>query len=203
LRRKNFCGSQAQRGTVVVTTMNIFMRAPASLLPLIRAVQSASLRMLTESGVTLAIGSDNVSDSSLLEAEHLYSLGVVDRLALLKLWAEDTPRAIFPQRRIGFLREGYEASFLALEGNPLDDWRTVRRIKLRFKQGLEVHCSPYPPDPCRPPDTNTPFRRHLPLTAAQLLLGYATHGAADVPLCSTSSRSSTGVGVSARPEERS
>ena len=60
------------------------MRAPASLLPLIRAVQSASLRTLTESGVTLAVGSDNVSDSSVLEAEHLHSLGVVDRLALLK-----------------------------------------------------------------------------------------------------------------------
>jgi hypothetical protein len=34
---------------------------------------------------------------------------------------------------------GYEASFLALEGDPLDDWRNTRRIKLRFKQGLEVH----------------------------------------------------------------
>jgi hypothetical protein len=69
------------------------------------------------------------------------ALGVVDRLALLKLWAEDTPRSIFPQRRIGFLREGYEASFLALEGNPLDDWRNIRRIKLRFKQGVEVQLS--------------------------------------------------------------
>ena len=130
----------AQRGTVVVTTLNIWsMRAPASLLPLIRAVQSASLRTLTEGGVTLAIGSDNVSDSSVLEAEHVHSLGVFDPLALLKIWTEDTPRAIFPQRRIGFLRDGYEASFLALEGNPLEDWRNVRRIKLRFKQGLEVH----------------------------------------------------------------
>lgn len=107
--------------------------------PLIRAVQSASLRTLIDSGVALAIGSDNVGDSSVLEAEHLQSLGVVDELALLKLWAEDTPRSIFPQRRIGFLRDGYEASFLALEGNPLEDWRNIRRIKLRFKQGLEVH----------------------------------------------------------------
>ena len=129
----------ARRGTVAVTTMSIStMRAPASLLPLIRAVQSASLRTLTESGVTLAIGSDNVRDSSVLEAEHLHSLGVISPLALLKLWTEDTPRAIFPQRRIGFLRDGYEASFLALEGNPLEDWRNVRRITLRFKQGLEV-----------------------------------------------------------------
>jgi imidazolonepropionase-like amidohydrolase len=102
-------------------------------------VQSTSLRTLIDSRVTLAIGSDNVGDSSVLEAEHLHSLGVVDALALLKLWAEDTSKAIFPQRRIGFLREGYEASFLALEGNPLDDWRNVRRIRLRFKQGVEAH----------------------------------------------------------------
>jgi imidazolonepropionase-like amidohydrolase len=131
----------AKRGTVVVTTMNVSTRAPAPLLPLIRAVQSASLRSLIDSRVALAIGSDNVNDSSVLEAEHLYSLGVVDTLALLKLWAEDTPRSIFPQRRIGFLHEGYEASFLALEGNPLADWLNIRRITLRFKQGVEVHPS--------------------------------------------------------------
>jgi imidazolonepropionase-like amidohydrolase len=131
----------AQRGTVVITTMSPATRAPAPLLPLIRAVQSASLRSLIDSGVALAIGSDNVRDTSVLEAEHLHSLGVVDSLALLKLWAEDTPRSIFPQRRIGFLREGYEASFLALEGNPLDDWRNIRRIRLRFKQGVEAHPS--------------------------------------------------------------
>jgi hypothetical protein len=35
--------------------------------------------------------------------------------------------------------EGYEASFLALGGNPLDDWRNIRRIRLRFKQGVEVY----------------------------------------------------------------
>jgi imidazolonepropionase-like amidohydrolase len=128
----------AQRGTVVVTTLSLSARAQAPLLPLIRTVQRASLRTLIDSGVTLAIGSDNVRDSSVLEADHLQSLGVMDDRALLKLWTEDTPRAIFPQRRIGFLREGYEASFLALEGNPLDDWRNIRRIALRFKQGVEL-----------------------------------------------------------------
>jgi len=33
-------------------------------------------------------------------------------------------------------REGYEASFLALEGNPIEDLRNLHRIKLRFKQGV-------------------------------------------------------------------
>jgi imidazolonepropionase-like amidohydrolase len=54
------------------------------------------------------------------------------------MWTETTARAIFPQRRIGRLQEGYEATFLALEGNPLLDWQQVRRIRFRFKQGLEV-----------------------------------------------------------------
>lgn len=76
----------AKRGTVVITTMSPSTRAPAPLLPLIRAMQSASLRTLIDSGVALAIGSDNVGDSSVLEAEHLHSLGVVDSLGLLKLW---------------------------------------------------------------------------------------------------------------------
>jgi imidazolonepropionase-like amidohydrolase len=49
---------------------------------------------------------------------------------------------IFPKRQIGALREGYEASWLALEGNPLTDFENVRRIKFRFKQGvLLVHCT--------------------------------------------------------------
>jgi imidazolonepropionase-like amidohydrolase len=45
-------------------------------------------------------------------------------------------RAIFPKRKIGLLREGYEASFLALEGNPIEDLRNLQRIKVRFKQGV-------------------------------------------------------------------
>ena len=48
---------------------------------------------------------------------------------------EGTPRAIFPRRKIGFLREGYEASFLALDGNPLTNFEEIKNVRLRFKQG--------------------------------------------------------------------
>lgn len=96
------------------------------------------MRLLYDQRVTLAVGSDNVADTSKEEAEHLLSLGVLDNRALLTMWTETTARAIFPQRRIGRLQEGYEATFLALEGNPLLDWQQVRRIRFRFKQGIEV-----------------------------------------------------------------
>jgi imidazolonepropionase-like amidohydrolase len=77
-------------------------------------------------------------DTSMREFEQLATLDVWDRPALLRMWAETTPRAIFPERRIGLLQDGYEASFLALAGNPLEDLANVRRINLRFKQGVAL-----------------------------------------------------------------
>jgi imidazolonepropionase-like amidohydrolase len=50
-------------------------------------------------------------------------------------FTERRAKTIFPERKIGALSEDYEASFLALAGNPLEDWQNVRKIKLRFKQG--------------------------------------------------------------------
>ncbi|MFD2574060.1 hypothetical protein ACFSUS_25715 [Spirosoma soli] len=98
-------------------------------------VQQENLQLLRANGVVLAIGSDMVNDSSVEEAEYLQKLGIFDNLTLLKMWAETTPRTIFPKRKIGQLQEGFEASFLALAGNPLMDWTNVRKIKVRFKQG--------------------------------------------------------------------
>jgi imidazolonepropionase-like amidohydrolase len=34
------------------------------------------------------------------------------------------------------MKEGYEASFLALEADPLADWTATGRIKLRVKRGV-------------------------------------------------------------------
>lgn len=126
----------AERGIAVVTTLAVLTRAPEPARAALRPAVAANLRLLRESGITLVVGSDNPMDTSALEVEQLATLGVFDNLALLRMWAEATPRAIFPQRQIGKLEEGYEASFLALEGNPLEDWQNVRRIKLRFKQGV-------------------------------------------------------------------
>jgi len=93
------------------------------------------LKLLLKSGAVMAVGSDNVKDSSIYEFEYLKGLNVFDNLTLLKMWTETTAKTIFPNRRIGELSEGSEASFLALEGNPIEDLQNVRKIKMRFKQG--------------------------------------------------------------------
>jgi len=128
------------RGIVVITTCKVVSMARAELLPgeqkrIALEMQRINLERVREHGVTLAIGSDLVNDSSVEEIEYLRSLNIFSNLELLKMWTEVTAKAIFPDRKIGILDEGYEASFIALEENPLDGFGNTRKIALRFKQG--------------------------------------------------------------------
>lgn len=126
----------ARRGITVITTVAALVRlAPDSLRARARAHATENLRRPCAHGVRVAIGSDDVDGTSAEEAAYLRGLGVWDDAALLRAWSMDTPRAIFPGRRIGSLADGHEASFLALGGDPLADWSNVRRVRLRFKQG--------------------------------------------------------------------
>ncbi len=104
----------------------------------IRAMQVRNLRRLKEAGVTFAIGTDSYGLDSLKEAFYLETLGLFTNLELLKMWSEDTPRLIFPDRKIGAFKPGYEASFLVLEDNPLERFEATLNIVRRFKQGHEL-----------------------------------------------------------------
>jgi hypothetical protein len=97
-----------------------------------------NLRMLKKHGVSVIVGSDSYRNTSVPEALYLASLGVYDNAELLKLWTDDTPRGIFPNRRIGRLAPGYEASFIALDKDPLTDFANVKTIRLRVKQGFTI-----------------------------------------------------------------
>ncbi len=95
-----------------------------------------NLRLLKRYRVKLLVGSDQFRQTSLPEILLISSLNVFTNLELLKMSCEITPQAIFPKRKIGFLRKGYEASFLVLDGNPLTNFEQIKNIKLRFKQGV-------------------------------------------------------------------
>jgi imidazolonepropionase-like amidohydrolase len=128
----------ARRGIVVVSTLALPANIPDTIRTVLRPRQQTTLRLMVDAGVRLAIGTDNPDDTSVQEAVYIRELGVLDDLAVLKMWVEATPATIFPTRRIGYLREGFEASFLALSGNPLAEFQNVRRITLRVKQGRIV-----------------------------------------------------------------
>jgi imidazolonepropionase-like amidohydrolase len=101
----------------------------------IDAVRVHNLRLLKSAGAKLAFASDRYGHTPIDDVLHLHKLGVFSNLEMLKIWCEDTPRSIFPTRRIGSLKEGYEASFLVLGGDPLVDFEQIKNVRLRFKQG--------------------------------------------------------------------
>jgi tetratricopeptide (TPR) repeat protein len=123
----------AKQNVFVVTTT--LSHRPSGHVAGLHKIHRDNLRLLDSCGVKLAIGTDDNNLTALNEAENIFRLQVFDNLKLLKIWTENTPQTIFPQRRIGYLQEGYEASFLALEDNPLTDFSSVNKISFRFKQG--------------------------------------------------------------------
>lgn len=129
----------ARQGIVVVTTTDIAtLFAKGEALAKVQSAQRKNLQLLKRNGVRLAVGSDNYTATSVEEAMYLKSLGVFDNAELLRMWSVTAAQTIFPRRKIGFLREGYEASFIVLRGNPLENFEHVRDIHLRFKQGLLI-----------------------------------------------------------------
>jgi imidazolonepropionase-like amidohydrolase len=123
----------AQRKVAITPTANRAAFDPPSAKR--KATQLSNLRLLKKYGVPVLIGTDSYGTSASLEAFYLNALGIYSNLELLKLWCETTPQNIFPQRKLGRLQPGYEASFLVLSANPLDRFENIKQIALRVKQG--------------------------------------------------------------------
>jgi predicted amidohydrolase YtcJ len=98
-------------------------------------LNKGNLALLKRYRVKLALGSDNYRGDTMPEAIYISALGVFTNTELLRIWCTSTPRTIFTHRKIGELREGYEASFIVLTGNPVQDFRAVEQISTRVKQG--------------------------------------------------------------------
>lgn len=128
-----------EKGAVVITTASVAKRFERRLPERYAAVveaQADNLRRLHAAGVTVALGSDNSTSTSRGEADHLSALGVFDNASLLNMWTENCSKTVFPERKIGVLEEGYEASFLVLSADPLADFEHTKTITMRVKEGV-------------------------------------------------------------------
>ncbi len=94
---------------------------------------------MNKNGVRLAFGLDNYGTTLIPEILYFHDNNIFDNLTLLKIAVETTPQKMFPNRKIGKLRDGYEANFLVLNGNPLKDFNQIKNINLRFKQGTFIN----------------------------------------------------------------
>lgn len=87
----------------------------------IRDLARRNIRRLRREGVRVVVGSDYYGRTARREVEAIRSLGLWSDGELLEMWSVTTPQAIFPERKIGALSAGHEASFLVLGCDPLAD----------------------------------------------------------------------------------
>jgi imidazolonepropionase-like amidohydrolase len=98
-------------------------------------IQAQRLKELLDNGVQVVIGSDDPQRTIRAELNYWFQNSRIDYGKALQIVCVATPQAIFPGRKIGRFDEGYEASFLVLDDNPLNNILKLRAISWKAKQG--------------------------------------------------------------------
>lgn len=123
----------AKKKTALVTLLvhaQSFANSPA-----VKDFHTKTLKRLLENGVNVVLGADDSQRGARAELTYWYMLGEINYAHVLKVLCENTPRAIFPNRKIGKIENGYEASFLVLGDNPLGNILKIRVADFRMKNG--------------------------------------------------------------------
>ena len=97
--------------------------------------QRNTLKRMFDAGVNVCVGSDDPQRTIRSEVNYWFGLGEIDYKSMLKSLCERTPQAIFPERKVGKIESGYEASFLVLDDNPINNILKLRATKLKVKNG--------------------------------------------------------------------
>ena len=118
-------------GKQTIAQMNGLNSVPADL----QAFQGKTLVALEAAGVHLAIGSNDPYRTLRAEFNYWFQLGKLSYAKTLKILCENTPRTIFPNRKIGKIEDGYEANLLVLPSDPTKNILMTRNITFKVKDG--------------------------------------------------------------------
>lgn len=102
----------------------------------VQAFHIKTLVQLKKAGVVAVMGSDDNQRTLRMELNYWFGLGELDDAWTLKVLCENTPKAIFPKRKIARFENGYEANFLVLADNPLTNVLKSRVQAFKVKNGV-------------------------------------------------------------------
>ncbi|MEP5611095.1 MAG: hypothetical protein ABJP45_02540, partial [Cyclobacteriaceae bacterium] len=109
-----------------------------------KEMQAYNLSLLSQNNVKIAIGGDH-APSPWAEVLALQELDIFNNQEILKMWCEVSPQTIFPDRKLGFFKAGYEASFIGLGKDPLQNLESVTKITRLVKQGHPIEKTIFTP----------------------------------------------------------
>ncbi len=90
-----------------------------------------------EANIVIVLGADQGFSTLREEINDVKQIDAFSNLELLNILTQ-TPKIIFPNRKIGALKNGYEATFLVLNNNPLIDMNNIENIEMRVKNGITL-----------------------------------------------------------------
>jgi len=131
----------AAQGVRVIPTMaasHYYTSARPGEAAAIAGLYADNLRLLRSHRVRLLTGSDRFEGSVLDEIDALAGTGLFRPAELVAMSSVHTAQWMFPQRRVGCLEPGCEASFNVYPANPLEDLKRLRAPVLVVKQGTAV-----------------------------------------------------------------
>jgi cytosine/adenosine deaminase-related metal-dependent hydrolase len=148
----------AANGIAVVPTVTLsHVTYDGEKLAAIQAVQRHNLKLLKEAGVRIGLGADRWTLNLHDELAFMRALAIFDGNDMINMATANGAYIAFPERRIGRIAEGYEASFLAWF-RPLNRaWAEAREpvvgmrggVVLNDNFGLLAKACP-PPEPAKP-----------------------------------------------------
>lgn len=96
---------------------------------------------LEKAGATLVIATNNYGSTLTKGLLAAIDKDFFTETRLLKMATMDTPKTIFPKRKIGCLDVGCEATFIGFSNNPLIDFSAISNIEYRLKDGKALNTS--------------------------------------------------------------
>jgi len=122
-----------------IPVATLFSHAQGNANAAVQEFHLKTIKSLFDQNVNLVLGSDDQQRTGRVELNYWFNLGGLGYDKLLKVMCENTPRAIFPKRKIGKIEDGYEASFIVLSDNPLVNILKIRAISFKVKNGKVIN----------------------------------------------------------------
>lgn len=141
-----------ERNIAVIATTSLSKRYLTEYVNGTAQIESKKLKRLIESqkklldymlshDIIVALGSDQYQKSLWTEIEHINKNNILDPSVLLNIITKVNSQLIFPNRKVGEIKDGYEASFLVLDKNPMIDINSILQIDSSYKNGVLIKTS--------------------------------------------------------------
>ena len=100
--------------------------------------EKKALKWLIKYKVPIGLAADDYGKTVTKEIDYLLKYKHLSNKNIIYLYCTQTPQLIFPNRKIGEIKEDFEASFLVVDENPFRKIETIKSLTYKVRQGVFI-----------------------------------------------------------------